>query len=587
MRKMFLTVVAGFLLGVGLYAQGPGSLSNQVLQLLTRGNSWTGTNSFLDLRLILGTPSDTALRLYSDAVGNLYFNGNLVAGATGGGTPHNLLSSTHPDTLIGAVARGSLVVGNATPKWAALGVCAAGAYIGSNGTDTGCQTSAASFTAIPAGQITGTASAFNGAAITSLSAANLLGTVPLASLVGITTSQLSASAAITRSQLSIPAGITLTTDVTGILPFANGGTTLSTAAANTTLVSSGSAWVATAVPNCVSGTTALAFTTATGLFSCQTLSVGAGTVTSVAMTVPTGFAVGGTPITSTGTLALTLSNENANLVWAGPGSGGAAAPTFRALVNADLPATAVTPGTYPLVTVNQQGVITAGTATVALGTYATGTLARANGGTGVTVSANNTVLLGTGTVWAPATIPDCQGGTLGFVQSTNLFACVTAVATSGTYSAGTAPAGMATGDVSAAESATTATYWLGSDANGFLFRNGLTLQLTAGAGSSLKLGANITDSGSVPTITSGFGTSPTIAGRDYAFLITLGSAAGNTGGVVAFNAATAYTNAPVCEASAPAVGAPSVVTTTTTALTLVWSTGTYTGIPIHVLCRGY
>lgn len=36
---------------------------------------------------------------------------------------------------------------------------------------------------------------------------------------------------------------------------------------------------------------------------------------------------------------VTLDNQNANLILAGPGTGSAAAPTFRALVQADLPAT--------------------------------------------------------------------------------------------------------------------------------------------------------------------------------------------------------------------------------------------------------
>ena len=66
-----------------------------------------------------------------------------------------------------------------------------------------------------------------------------------------------------------------------------------------------------------------------------------GTVTSVAMTVPTGFSVSGSPITSSGTLAVSLSNQTANTVWAGPSSGSAAAPAFRALVAADKPAGSV------------------------------------------------------------------------------------------------------------------------------------------------------------------------------------------------------------------------------------------------------
>lgn len=65
---------------------------------------------------------------------------------------------------------------------------------------------------------------------------------------------------------------------------------------------------------------------------------GSGSVTSVAMTVPTEFSVAGSPITSSGTLAVTTATQSANLVWAGPTTGAAATPAFRALVAADIPA---------------------------------------------------------------------------------------------------------------------------------------------------------------------------------------------------------------------------------------------------------
>jgi hypothetical protein len=65
--------------------------------------------------------------------------------------------------------------------------------------------------------------------------------------------------------------------------------------------------------------------------------VAGGSVSSVALTMPGIFAVGGSPVTTAGTIAVTLANVNANLVFAGPVSGGAAAPTFRALVSADFP----------------------------------------------------------------------------------------------------------------------------------------------------------------------------------------------------------------------------------------------------------
>lgn len=62
-----------------------------------------------------------------------------------------------------------------------------------------------------------------------------------------------------------------------------------------------------------------------------------GTVTSVAISLPTMFSVSGSPITGAGTLTASLANQNANIIFAGPSSGSAAAPTFRSLVAADLP----------------------------------------------------------------------------------------------------------------------------------------------------------------------------------------------------------------------------------------------------------
>ena len=65
---------------------------------------------------------------------------------------------------------------------------------------------------------------------------------------------------------------------------------------------------------------------------------GAGSVTSVGLSLPSIFTVSGSPVTASGTLAGTLATQTANLVWAGPSSGSAAAPAFRTLVGADLPA---------------------------------------------------------------------------------------------------------------------------------------------------------------------------------------------------------------------------------------------------------
>lgn len=62
-----------------------------------------------------------------------------------------------------------------------------------------------------------------------------------------------------------------------------------------------------------------------------------GTVTSVGLAMPSIFDVSGSPVTGAGTLTAALANQNANLIFAGPSTGAAAAPTFRSLVAADVP----------------------------------------------------------------------------------------------------------------------------------------------------------------------------------------------------------------------------------------------------------
>jgi hypothetical protein len=78
---------------------------------------------------------------------------------------------------------------------------------------------------------------------------------------------------------------------------------------------------------------------------------GNGTVTSVDLSVPSSLlSVGGNPITESGTLAISLPERSANVVFAGPTTGAAAAPSFRPLVADDIPslaATKITAGQIP------------------------------------------------------------------------------------------------------------------------------------------------------------------------------------------------------------------------------------------------
>jgi hypothetical protein len=85
-------------------------------------------------------------------------------------------------------------------------------------------------------------------------------------------------------------------------------------------------------------TTSAAITVGTtSLTYAQVGGAGSGTVTSVALTMPSDFSVSGSPVTGSGTLAVTAATQTANTVKAGPTTGAAAAPTYRALVAADIP----------------------------------------------------------------------------------------------------------------------------------------------------------------------------------------------------------------------------------------------------------
>jgi hypothetical protein len=64
---------------------------------------------------------------------------------------------------------------------------------------------------------------------------------------------------------------------------------------------------------------------------------GSGTVTNVSMTVPSRQTVTGSPVTSSGTLAVTDNTQSANTFFRGPTSGSAATPSFGVIVSADLP----------------------------------------------------------------------------------------------------------------------------------------------------------------------------------------------------------------------------------------------------------
>ena len=125
-------------------------------------------------------------------------------------------------------------------------------------------------------------------------------------------------------------------------------------------------------------------------------------VTSVAMTVPSIFNITGSPITSSGTFGVTLANQNANKVFAGPSTGSPATPTFRALATADLP-TGIPNSNLAnsSITVNGAGGIVVTGSPVSLG----GTITVSNGSltaiSGAAESSSNTSVGGSGLYFTP------------------------------------------------------------------------------------------------------------------------------------------------------------------------------------------
>jgi hypothetical protein len=66
-------------------------------------------------------------------------------------------------------------------------------------------------------------------------------------------------------------------------------------------------------------------------------------VSSIALTMPAEFSVAGSPVTTAGTFVVTEATQSANTFYAGPTTGAAAAPGYRAVVPADLTAALLIP----------------------------------------------------------------------------------------------------------------------------------------------------------------------------------------------------------------------------------------------------
>lgn len=171
---------------------------------------------------------------------------------------------------------------------------------------------------------------------------NTLSNISYSSLLlsgSIINSDISNGAAIATSKLSGPltsvtgnglgtlAGqntASLTADVTGILPIANGGTGNDGSDRSTALINLLPVGVEERVLRYYNGQLE------------WYLASGTGTVQQVELSMPTEFTVSGSPITTLGTFTVTKVNQIANRVYAAP-DGVIGQPVFRALVETDIP----------------------------------------------------------------------------------------------------------------------------------------------------------------------------------------------------------------------------------------------------------
>jgi hypothetical protein len=96
--------------------------------------------------------------------------------------------------------------------------------------------------------------------------------------------------------------------------------------------------------------------------------------------------------------------------------------------------------------------------------------------------------------------------------------------------------------------------------------------------------SHIADSSGTPVNTSGWGSGSTIAGNDYAFVLTIGTTAGTGTGVVTFG--HTFSSPPICSIASSVTTRTWGIIATTTTLSVAANLD-MSSIPIYVLCRGY
>ena len=122
-------------------AAGGGQIDSDALSgAVSVAKGGTGQTSYTKGDLLVALNATTLQKLTVGTNGYLLVaDSTLIPGmgwkAASTASAHNLLSTTHGDSLTGTVLRGDILVGNTTPKWSRLGLGDSGAVLRSDGTD--------------------------------------------------------------------------------------------------------------------------------------------------------------------------------------------------------------------------------------------------------------------------------------------------------------------------------------------------------------------------------------------------------------------------------------------------------------------
>jgi hypothetical protein len=391
---------------------------------VARGGTGIGSYTVGDLLYASGASTLSKLGIGSNGQVLTVSSGNLAWTSTVPSTPHDLLSAQHSDTTAGTVARGDLITGQgASATWSRLALGNSGYILRSDGTD-----AAWSPTTAITSLGTITTGTWNGSTIgvayggTGLTATPTNGQLLIGNGTGYVLTTLTQSSGITVTNgagsitiaATLGASVDLTSEVTGVLPVANGGTG---AASLNDLIALTTHTTGNYVQSVANG---------------NGISGGNGGSEGAALTLALGSL--SSDWTSTGTGNIVLGNSSAGLKILENGS----SPTFYGIFDVTDLTTADKTYTFPnasgtVVTTGNLTDITA-VGTIASGTWNGSTIGIAYGGTGLTSApSNGQLLVGNGTGYTLATLTQGSG-----ISVTNGAGSITIANTGVTSLAGTA-----------------------------------------------------------------------------------------------------------------------------------------------------